>query len=533
MRRKSLLLIPAILAFSLSSCDFNFFERQEEVKLTINETTIAVGSSLQLYATLGGSSEGLSWSSSNTSVATVSNTGVVTVVDDVNNVGKSVTITVEKDGAKGTCTVHIGAKAQLRYEYTIMIYMCGSSLEWDQEYYDYVKSVYGKNYADTHIDEFEYAASADIAEILSLDIPDSIRIVIETGGSTKWKTSTKYTQQISSNKLQRWEVKDKKLTYVCDSSNSTYMGDGDELQDFLSWGLKNYSATQMGVILWDHGAGIGGVCFDDNCPQNNVEDSYLTTSEVYKASSNALSENGREKFTWIGYDACLMNVADIASMNADNFEYMVAAQESEAGEGWAYDKWLAPLISNPSIAAPELLGKIAETFVSTIHSTYCSYAEPCLTTLSVLDLSKMPSFIVAFNNAISSYSNTSTTYNDIVSKMKQSLEFGYYEDTSVNYKSYNYGLVDLKSLFTNLGIFTAEMQTALNNLVIKNRYCSRMVELPCGLSVFVASTHVISSYSGYRNVLQVIESDYSGENATKLSKWQSIMLTQGKNQFYK
>ena len=64
-------------------------------------------------------------------------------------------------------------------EYTIMIYMCGSNLESD----------YGE-------------ATANIAEMLSVNIDSSkMNLIIETGGSTKWKN-----YGISNSKLSRYHI---------------------------------------------------------------------------------------------------------------------------------------------------------------------------------------------------------------------------------------------------------------------------------------------------------------------------------------
>ena len=51
-------------------------------------------------------------------------------------------------------------------DYTLLIYMCGSSLE-------------SKN----------GAASDDISELLSADIPHNVNVVLETGGSVSWKST--------------------------------------------------------------------------------------------------------------------------------------------------------------------------------------------------------------------------------------------------------------------------------------------------------------------------------------------------------
>ena len=65
------------------------------------------------------------------------------------------------------------------------------------------------------------------------------------------------------------------------------MGDSQTLSDFLTWGVKNYPADHMALILWDHGGGsISGVCFDE---RNNNDSLYLR--ELDKALATGLRQH--------------------------------------------------------------------------------------------------------------------------------------------------------------------------------------------------------------------------------------------------
>ena len=119
--------------------------------------------------------------------------------------------------------------------WTIFIYMCGSDLE--------------SNYN---------AASTDIKEILSATESDKVNIVIQTGGSYSWNKPN-----IDSDKIGRYIIKDNKLELV-ESHPDANMGDYKTLKSFLNWGVKKYPAENMGVVLWNHGAGtLGGVCCNE------------------------------------------------------------------------------------------------------------------------------------------------------------------------------------------------------------------------------------------------------------------------------
>ena len=387
--------------------------------------------------------------------------------------------------------------------YTILIYMCGSNLE----------SEYG-------------LASSDIQEILSLSCPDDVNIVIETGGSTRWGLCTynnngdvisrSNVYNISSTKLGRYHVEGKKL--VTDASlTKASMGESSTLQSFITWGFNTYPAEQTGIILWNHGAAMGGCCSDDNYYGDT-----LTTAEVSSAVKGAMKSLGRnQKFTWIGYDCCLMSVADIASINSQYFDYMIASQESETGEDWDYDGWLPTLYNNTSISPKDLLPKICDTFVADFENAYGEYYANDQT-LSVLDLSKMSNFITAFDNYVTALNiNTSSKWSNVKTAYNNSLRFGYDEDYG-----YLYGVADFANFLTKMSnSFTAStsaLSTALKDLVIYNKYGASgyTSTKPCGLNVFVAYAKNVTVDGGTYG-LQCYKEDYSTSD-TLFTNWRAV-----------
>ena len=275
----------------------------------------------------------VSWTSSNTNVATVDTNGKVTIADGA-TVGQTATIT-----ARLTNLTSIYATASVKVvevaadAWTIMIYMCGADLE-------------SKN----------GLASGDIDEILKVSgQPDDVNIIIETGGASKWESGHSYS--IANDKLERWHVANKKL--VKDASLSyASMGLTSTFQSFLEWGLTSYPADKTGVIMWNHGGGMRGVCYDEK-----KNDDCLLNSEVKTAVANAKQScKITDNLEWIGYDACLMSVQDIAEFNSAYFNYQISSEESEAGYGWDYDNWVDDLYKK--VSTPNLLKAIVDSFIS-------------------------------------------------------------------------------------------------------------------------------------------------------------------------
>ena len=267
--------------------------------------------------------------------------------------------------------------------------MCGSNLE----------SGYDSETGKTNVKDASLA-TGDIEEILSVsNQPDDVNIIIETGGARAW--NTKY--GISSSKLGRWHVENKKLVKDTELTYAS-MGLASTFQSFLEWGLTSYPAEKTGVILWNHGGAMGGVCYDEK-----KNDDSLYNSEVSSAVQAAFANTGTDKLEWIGYDACLMAVQDVAEFNSKYFNYMVCAQESEAGEGWDYDTWVDDLYAGKSTET--ILKAICDGFVQSYQTNYSNpYNMPNDQTLSFLNLNNMATYKSAFETLAKNMSSKVSSY---------------------------------------------------------------------------------------------------------------------------
>ena len=180
------------------------------------------------------------------------------------------------------------------------IYMCGSNLESKQG-----------------------LAGQDIDELLGADIPENMNIVIQTGGAKNWLS-----HDIANDKLQRYVIKDKKLTLVDELDNAS-MGSVETFTDFLNWSAKEYPAERSMLVMWDHGSSSAdAVCYDENYSNDALEYSELQSA----------FESAREgkKYDFVLFDACYMGSIEIASLIKDYSHYMVASQKIIPGGGMDY-----------------------------------------------------------------------------------------------------------------------------------------------------------------------------------------------------
>ena len=356
---------------------------------------IGTGKSTQLslnYTPTNTNQKSVLWTSGDTSIATVNQTGLVKAV----NVGTT-TITARETKENGQyiyATFNVEVTSTPLDAYTILIYMCGADLESG---YD---SDTGK-YSDS------YLASGDLDEIKSVSgQSDDINIVVEAGGSRRWKSS--YTSIISTSKLNRFHLSNR--SYVLDEQiSNASMGLSSTFQSFLEWGLTNYPAQKTGVILWNHGGGMRGVCYDELHSNDSLYD-----DEVKTAIVNAYTNTGTSKLEWIGYDACLMQLQDVAEFNSPYFNYMVASQESEAGYGWDYDTWVDDLYAGKS--SETIFKAICDGFITDnggVNATggyYQGTYYPADQTLSYLDLRYMSAYMSAWDDMSSQLRNMINIY---------------------------------------------------------------------------------------------------------------------------
>lgn len=223
-----------------------------------------------------------------------------------------------------------GAKTDAEIsDFTLLVYICGSDLEQKRG-----------------------AATANIAEMLSADIPDGVNVILQTGGSSKWRNF-----DIPSDRSNRYAVKNGTLELI-ESNPPVNMGSERAFSDFLKFGIEKYPAEQTAVIFWNHGGGSAvGVCSD----ALNGND-FLTLSEI----SSALESVGlKKKLSFVGFDACLMANYETARILAPYAEKMIASEELEPSGGWDWKKTLENL-SDPTEIAKGYAEKNADTDYYTV-----------------------------------------------------------------------------------------------------------------------------------------------------------------------
>lgn len=171
------------------------------------------------------------------------------------------------------------------------------------------------------------------------------------------------------------------------------MGDGTTLTYFIENAVEYAPAEHYMLVIWDHGGGWWGVCWDDSSPLPEDPDSgrfdRLTTEEV-SAAILAAGFGPDKKLDIIGYDACLNGMIELAYENMKYADYMVASVTSIPFPGWDYTRLMQNITENPGWGPVE--------FGLNIVDTYIDFYDTCVgkglqgwgsVGLSLLDLSKV------------------------------------------------------------------------------------------------------------------------------------------------
>ena len=481
------------------------------VSLSISSKSLGYGDSVSITATVnpkGSANQTVNWTTSNSSIASLnysqtSNGDPVTVTAG-NSIGSATITATALDGThKATCTINVSDEPKAAY--TLLFYVCGANLES------------GVGYEGYGIDNPLGCASSDIAEILSTNgQPDDVNIVLECGGSKKWKNST-----IDAHKsyLSRWHISNKTLIHDEDVTKAS-MGKTSTLQSFLEYGINTYPAEKYGLFMWNHGGAMDGCCYDEN-----FSDDCIKNKELYDAVLGARSNCGlSEKLEFIAYDACLMAVQDVAEFNSLNFNYMISSQETEWDGGYDYDAWLPTLYANPSgVSTQTLLEKIGDTFMD-----YFSYQDD--QTQSVYDLSKLEAYKNSFETLVDSLKtvvNSQSKWETFIEKVHSCSGYGG-EDYSGYGTLYAYDVYDAKQVLqkikTNYSSLSSLAQDAIDDLeaaVTWHRNGNKStVKNSCGMSLFCPIDAPLFGY-GYNKTSE--KAAYLAQ--THFTKWADFAFT--------
>ncbi len=173
---------------------------------------------------------------------------------------------------------------------------------------------------------------------------------------------------------------------VEDIGVSADMGQPQTVSEFVSWTKTNFPADRYALIVWNHGNGWQRS--PNQAPKHRAisyDDHTGNTIEIWQLPV-ALRNNN---VSILSFDACLMQMLEVATEVQDFAELIAASEENTPGQGYPYNRVFQPFMANPSASTREL----SRAFVDG-HVGNPGYANDTITQ-SVLDTTKIPAVVTA------------------------------------------------------------------------------------------------------------------------------------------
>jgi hypothetical protein len=348
----------------------------------------------------------------------------------------------------------------------------------------------------------ERYAIADLNEMEAAVLPPSVTVAVEVDRTPGYDSSNGNWTDTRHGVITH-DTSLSTLSSPLVSIGEKDMGNPATLQDFITWGVSSYPAAHYALVLWDHGGGLSGVCWDDSSGGDN-----LTIPELTSAIAGAGTH-----LDVVGFDACLTGLFEQLYQLRSVTDVVVASEQTVPVAGWNYTDVLKKLAANPTMGG--------EAFGTAIVSSYAAQygnAET-LTATRTSAYDALASALTSFSDTVT----TGATAADWTAITTARRSTAYFTDTDYR---------DLKGLMSRLAtssisssIKTAAQAviTAIDNAVIANHSGTReggtgiSINLPAAtasLAGYTATEFDLVADTHWRSFLQALVSPASRSATT-------------------
>ena len=455
----------ASYAFTTSTDDVTWLE------MNPTNPEIGVGDSLQLVATPYNTDDevvlvpvdGIEWTSSKTIIASVDTNGKVMGLAP----GKS-DITATETGTPKSVMVSIPVGYA---EWTVLVYMA----------------------ADNNLEEY---AIMDVNEMESIGSDSKLKIAFqldrtpgydETNGN--WTTARRYlaTKDADVNIMN---------SQLIQELGEVDMAAPETLASFIQWGTEKYPAYHYLLVLWDHGRGwrsrILLAPLTREVKSINVDDTSGTEMSL-EALALALNSNPGLDLDIVCFDACLMQMMEVAYAIRDYADIMVGSEENVPVVGLPYALLMSKISADPEISPYALSEGIVDVYLDYFDPIAGNY------TMSALDLTQLDALVTASDEfAQAVLANLPAARTGVRSAQAQAQRYDYDKN---DYRAYK-DLYDFARLVNDL-VPVTEVQTsaqsvmsAVDNVIIHERNSGEQMAGSHGVSIYLPDPG--TSLSAYR-----------------------------------
>jgi hypothetical protein len=216
------------------------------------------------------------------------------------------------------------------------------------------------------INELEkYGSNDQIAFVAQIDLNGNFN----DDSELKWTGTRRYFIEKDTNAR-------KMSSKMVEDLGEVDMATPEALTDFVAWARENYPARHYALILWNHGTGWKEISPNimememppveipagiqnaiDNISYNISYDDTSYTSMDIPTLRKTLAEVRKilgQPIDLLGFDACLMQMAEVAWAAAPHALYQVACPDQEPERGWPYDLIAQAMHKKPAMGPKEL-----------------------------------------------------------------------------------------------------------------------------------------------------------------------------------
>lgn len=216
----------------------------------------------------------------------------------------------------------------------------------------------------------------DVNEMETVGSSDRVNVVAEWGSYSR--------QKVVRMKVQRDNDPERVTSPVLQDRGRADMGDYREVVDFVKWSVQNFPAKRYFLIISDHGAGWrasqGQVVSIDSFTGHGIHLPQLAIM------GHQIQKIVGKKLDLMGFDACLMAMAEVAAEFWGLADFLIASQEVEPGYGWEYRDTVGYFVKYPQ-SSPAAFGQaIIKSFVASYQGGSQGRSE---VTLSLIDLAQL------------------------------------------------------------------------------------------------------------------------------------------------
>jgi hypothetical protein len=249
---------------------------------------------------------------------------------------------------------------------------------------------------DNDLEEF---GTSDLGEMKRVGSTDAVNIVAQFDSMADDRTRRYFLRKGTS-----------LADDLVEELGETNTGDPAVAIDFFVWGMTRYPSARTLAVIWNHGSGIDetdvyrrlaarglrvarrpergaapranvrtmlsgrfrralfattlaeaaqsrAIAYDDTARD------FLDNAELKKVLRQVTRRVGRP-IDLLGFDACLMNMIEVAFQLQGTASLIVGSEEIEPGDGWPYDRVLAQLAATPSMSPVELGTAIVDRYIA-------------------------------------------------------------------------------------------------------------------------------------------------------------------------